>query len=384
MERTASIFDIWVDNTTRLVNDWKNLTDKMNAEQKNVWEDAGKMQQAWMESFGTMMNHMQAPGLGGNGSNPFSHQTMREAFTNMLRSTDIYTRLLQLWQPVLQAMQQNSFNPQDFWKMVDQNAFKSVIDRLFGFDSGAALRSYTGQWMRISSMWFNSATEASKNFGSMFGNAAPFMGGMAQMDPQTMGNWYAEMARSAARSFAPFLGGNGDGTAPSPQPLTDLMERWGNYFTKLNQLQTLLYKTGVSAWEKVMQAVADRAAKGEAITDFNQFYNEWSSVNEKEFIALFNTDEYAALQAELIKLNSEVNKQYEKQMEALLQPYPVVFRSQLEEVYKTNHELRGRINDLEKLVTELTGTIKQNAATNTAANATAAGNTGESGKTPKG
>jgi hypothetical protein len=191
------------------------------------------------------------------------------------------------------------------------------------------------------------------------------------------------MARSAARSFAPFLGGNGDGTAPSPQPLTDLMERWGNYFTKLNQLQTMLYKTGVSAWEKVMQAVADRAAKGEAITDFNQFYNEWSSVNEKEFIALFNTDEYAALQAELIKLNSEVNKQYEKQMEALLQPYPVVFRSQLEEVYKTNHELRGKINDLEKLVTELMGTIKQNAATNTAANATAAGNTGESGKTPK-
>ncbi len=379
MERTASFFDTWVDNTTRLVNDWKNLTDKMNAEQKNIWEDAGKMQQAWMESFGAMMNHMQAPGLGGNGTNPFGHQTMQEAFTNMLRSTDIYTRLLQLWQPVLQAMQGNSFNPQDFWKMVDQNAFKSVIDRLFGFDSGAAMRNYTDQCMRISSMWVNSATEASKSFGSMFGNAVPFMGGMTQINPQTMGNWYAEMARSTARSFAPFLGGDGNGTAPSTQPLTDLMERWGNYFTKLNQLQTMLYKTGMSAWEKVVQAVADRAAKGEPITDFNQFYNEWSSVNEKEFIALFNTDEYAALQAELIRLNGEVNKQYEKQMEALLRPYPVVFRSQLEEVYKTNHELRSRINDLEKLVTELMGTIKQNAANN----ATAAGNAGISGKTPK-
>lgn len=306
----------------------------------------------------------------------------------MLRSTDIYTRLLQLWQPVLQSMQHNSFNPQDFWKMVDQNAFKSVIDRLFGFDSGAAVRNYTDQWMRISSLWFNSATEASKNFGPMFGNAVPFMGGMTQMDPRTMGSWYAEMARSAARSFAPFLGGNGNGTAPPAQPLTDLMERWGNYFTKLNQLQTMLYKTGVSAWEKVMQSVAERAAKGESVTDFNQFYTEWSSVNEKEFVALFNTDEYAALQAQLIRLNGEVNKQYEKQMEALLQPYPVVFRSQLEEVYKTNHELRGRINDLEKLVTELMGTIKQNAANatdtpNAAAANTGAGNAGVSGKTPK-
>jgi hypothetical protein len=357
------------------------MTEKMNAEQKNIWEEAGKMQQAWMDSFGAMMNTMQTPPMyGTNTANPFGHQTIRDAFSNMLKSADIYTRLMQLWQPMFQSMQNNSFNPQDFWKQVDQNAFKSFIDRLFGFDSSAAMKNYMDQWMRIATMWFNSSTDASKHFGSMFSNAMPFMSGMMQMNPQTMVNWYTEMTRSAQRSFSPFLGTTSNGTTPSFQPLMELMERWGNYFTKMNQMQTLLYKTGVSAWEKVMQATADRASKGEALTDFNQFYNEWSTINEKEFVALFNTEEYAVLQGELIKLNSEVNKMYEKQMETFLQPYPVVFRSQLEEVYKTNHELRQKINTLEKQVNELINNQKQPANTNTNTENTT---TGEDSKVPK-
>jgi BMFP domain-containing protein YqiC len=102
-----------------------------------------------------------------------------------------------------------------------------------------------------------------------------------------------------------------------------------------------------------MQAMTERSQAGTPPTDFNQFYNEWSAINEQEFTALFNTEEYAALQGELIKLNSELNKAYERQMEVLLQPYPVVLRSQLDEVYKVNHELRSRLNDLERLVNEL-------------------------------
>lgn len=361
MAHTSTIFDAWFNNTTKLVNDWREMTEKVNSEQINVWEEASKMQQNWMNSFQTMMQNMQAPfTAGGNNSNPFGYNTMQDAFLNMLKSTDIYTRLFQLRQPVFNAMQNNSFNSQDFWKLIDPLDFKNLVDKMFGFDSAAPMGNFMDQSMRIMSMWNNSSSEASKSFGQMFSNGMPFFNAMSQMNPQSMMNWYMEMVRSAQRSFAPFMGTTSSATTPSMQPMIEMMEQGGNYMAKINQMQTMLYKTSVSAWEKVMQTMVERTSEGNAPTDFNQFYNEWSAINEKEFVALFNTDEYAALQADLIKLNSELSRASEKQMEAFLQPYPVVFRSQLEEVYKVNHELRGRINDLEKKIDELLNTTGTN------------------------
>ena len=383
MEQTSTVFDTWFNTTTKLVNDWREMTDKLNGEQKNIWEEAGKMQQTWMNSFQQMMQNMQTPfTAGGTSFNPFSHNTTQDAFFNMLKSTDIYTRLFQLWQPVFNAMQNNSFNPQDFWKLIDQNGFKNFVDRLFGFDAASPMKNFMDQSTQIMKMWFDSSSEASKNFGQMFGNSMPFFNAMTQMNPQTMTNWFMEMSRSAQRSFAPFMGSTSNGATSSFsfQPMMDLMEKWGNYMTKVNQMQTMFYKTSVSAWEKVMQTMADRAQQGNALTDFNQFYNEWSAINEREFVVLFNTDEYAALQGELLKLSAELSKTYEKQMETLLQPYPVVFRSQLDEVYKVNHELRTRINNLEKIIVELQNTIK---SSNTGAGQEVKANNPEDGKTAK-
>ncbi|GGG42104.1 poly(R)-hydroxyalkanoic acid synthase subunit PhaE [Hymenobacter glacieicola] len=354
MEQTVTFFDTWYNSTTKLVNDWREATEKLSGEQKSMWEEAGKMQQNWMHSFQTMMQNMQLPFMGGSGtSSPFAHTGMQDAFFNMLKSTDIYTRLFQLWQPVLQAMQHNTCQSQDFWKLIDQQGFKTFVDKLFGFDAVTPVRAFMDQSTQMMKLWMDSATEASKSFGPMFGNSMPFFGSFAQLNPQSLTQWYMQMAQTAQRSFAPFWGSTDKGQMPSLQSVVEMMQQWGNYMAKVNQLQTMLYKQSVSAWEKVMQTMADRAREGNVPTDFNQFYNEWSAINEAEFVALFNTDEYAALQGELIKLNSELTKAYEKQMEVFLQPYPVVLRSQLDEVYKVNHELRGRINTLEKLVSEL-------------------------------
>lgn len=351
MEQTT-FFDTWYQNTAKLVNDWQEAAGKLNGEQKNVWEEASKMQQQWMNSFQSMIRQMPFASSG-NAAGLFGHSGMQEAFFNMLKSTDVYTRLLQLWQPVFQALQSNDFNSQDFWKLIDQQGFKTFVDKLFGFDTVAPVRHFMEQSNQIMKFWLDSSTQAGQNLGQMIGNATPFFGALTQMNPQTLAQWYLQMAQSAQRSFAPFWGSTNLGQAPSLQSVVGMMEQWGNYMTKINQFQTMLYKQSVSAWEKVMQRVVDQAREGNAPVDFNQFYNEWSTINEQEFVALFNTDEYAALQAELIKLNSDMSKIYEKQMEVLLQPYPVVLRSQLDEVYKVNHELRGRINTLERIVDEL-------------------------------
>ncbi|HEX8326520.1 MAG TPA: poly(R)-hydroxyalkanoic acid synthase subunit PhaE [Hymenobacter sp.] len=361
MEQTATVFDTWYNATTKLVNDWREMTEKLTNEQKNSWDDATKMQQHWMQSFQAMMQNMQAPFMPGGGAvNLFGHSGLRDAFTNMLKSSDIYTRLMQLWQPVLSAMQNNSFQPQEFWKLIDQQGFKAFVDKLFGFDAVTPARAFMDQSLQGLKLWGDAFSEASKSFGPMMGNGLPFFNAMSQLNPQSLLSWYGEMMKTAQRSVAPFVGSTSTGTMPSAQSVVELMQQWGNYMAKLNQLQGLFYQHSVAAWEKVMRATTERAQAGNPPTDFNQFYNEWSAINEQEFTALFNTEEYAALQGELIKLNSELNKAYERQMEVLLQPYPVVLRSQLDEVYKVNHELRGRINDLERIVSEMQNARPEN------------------------
>jgi hypothetical protein len=253
----------------------------------------------------------------------------------MLKSTDVYTRLFQLWQPIFGQMQHSSLNPQDLWKMVDPANFRSFVDKLFGIDQTAMMNDMMDQYQR-SMQFFNS---------------------MSQMNPG-MNNWYTDVFRSAQAGFAPFFTQTNSGKTPSSAALWEDTETWGKYISKMNEMQAMLYKASMSAWEKVVKALSDRSEAGQPLTNFDEFYSEWSSINEKEYLDLFNTEEYAAVQAELLELQVKLTRSYEKQMETLLQPFPVVLRSQMEEVYKTNHELRTRINDLESAIEELREQMK--------------------------
>lgn len=330
METTENVFDTWMKNSNKMMNDWKNMADQWTGEQGNTWQNMGNMQQQWMDNFQGMMRNMTSPFA--NQFNPFTDNTSREAFFNMLRSTDVYTRLFQLWQPVFSKMQNNSasMNPEDLWKMIDPANFRSFVDKLFGIDQNAMMNSFMDQYRR-STQFFNS---------------------MSQMNPG-MNNWYTDVFRSAQAGFAPYFSQTNNGSRPTSAPLWEDMETWGKYVSKMNEMQAMLYKASMSAWEKVLQAMSERSASGTPLNNFDEFYSEWSSINEKEYLDLFNTDEYAALQGELLELQVKLSRSYEKQMETFLQPFPVVLRSQLEDLYKTNHELRTRINDLESMIEDL-------------------------------
>jgi hypothetical protein len=327
METTENVFDTWMKNSNKMMNDWKNMADQWTGEQGNSWQNMGNMQKQWMDNFQGMMRNMTSPFS--NQFNPFTDNTSREAFFNMLRSTDVYTRLFQLWQPVFSQMQNNStsMNPEDLWKMIDPANFRSFVDKLFGIDQNAMMNSFMDQYRR-STQFFNS---------------------MSQMNPG-MNNWYTDVFRSAQAGFAPYFNQTNNGSRPTSAPLWEDMETWGKYVSKMNEMQAMLYKASMSAWEKVLQAMSERSASGNPLNNFDEFYSEWSSINEKEYLDLFNTDEYAALQGELLELQVKLSRSYEKQMETFLQPFPVVLRSQLEDLYKMNHELRTRINDLESMI----------------------------------
>jgi hypothetical protein len=325
MERTNNIFDAWYTNTSKMMNDWTAMVTCCNPD---------KMQQQWIDNYKSMMDSMTSPMF--SGIKGFTDNTARDTFLNMLKSADIYTRLYQLWQPVMSKMQNEQFNPQDIWKILDPKEFRSFVDKLFGIDQGLVIQQFFNQYNQMVN-FFNS---------------------MSSVTQGSANNWYADLFKSSQADFSPYFNQMDAGKMTDIGTIWADLERWGKYLTKINEIQSLLYKTSISAWENTVKKIIEKSADGTPVNDFEEFYNEWSAINEKEYVSLFNTQEYAVLQGEFLELQTAIAKSSQEKMEAFLQPFPIVLKSQLDQLYKTNHELRNRINDLERMFEELQDSLK--------------------------
>ncbi len=78
-----------------------------------------------------------------------------------------------------------------------------------------------------------------------------------------------------------------------------------------------------------------------------EMYNEWIKTNEKTFSDLFATDEFSKVKADALTLTMEVKKHFQKQFENVFEQYPIAFKSEMEEVYKTIHDLKKTVKDLQ-------------------------------------
>jgi polyhydroxyalkanoate synthesis regulator phasin len=78
-----------------------------------------------------------------------------------------------------------------------------------------------------------------------------------------------------------------------------------------------------------------------------EIYNEWIKTNEKTFSDLFATDEFSKVKADALTLTMEVKKHFQKQFENVFAQYPIAFKSEMEEVYKTIHDLKKTVKDLQ-------------------------------------
>jgi polyhydroxyalkanoate synthesis regulator phasin len=92
-------------------------------------------------------------------------------------------------------------------------------------------------------------------------------------------------------------------------------------------------------------------------TSFQPFFNEWVNINEKHYTTLFSTEEFSKLKADLTTLSFEIKKNLEKQFENRIESLPLVVKSEMDELYKTIHDLKKTVKTLEnKLSTETTTT----------------------------
>jgi class III poly(R)-hydroxyalkanoic acid synthase PhaE subunit len=114
------------------------------------------------------------------------------------------------------------------------------------------------------------------------------------------------------------------------------------------EYQHLLYVTGMTAMEQVIDAIARKIRSGEEIKSFDEFFDLWIDLNEKTYLELFQREEFSRLQGELTESTLTVRRHFFKLMELYLYDLPIALRSEMDDLYKTVYDLKKKVRGLEK------------------------------------
>ncbi len=342
----ADFFSKWMNSQKEISMKWMNYNqDIMNNFMHAQGGESNKFGGNWMEAFNTWSKSFGSPftkmmeSMSGAGS--------KDAFGNILNSTNSYFKMYEVWMPVYKAMTEKGFDPSKMSEMFSAEKFKQVMDNTFQYMYPAPLKDAfenAGQWFeslnsyskQLTGQYFNNFQNMPKSFPMMFG------------DNDAMMNAYSTMQGMYQRGVLPVFKFAAPGKESElAQLYIDTVDKYAIYATKLNELQYVMYVSGQKVMEEMItDAYADFSKGGEPVP-YNEFFQKWVEKSEKSYVELFKTEEYSKLQGELIDLGIEVKAGFEKLMETMFSQYPVMLRSEADELNKTIYDLKKKVRALE-------------------------------------
>jgi class III poly(R)-hydroxyalkanoic acid synthase PhaE subunit len=279
-------------------------------------------------------------------------QVLQDNLSRLLGGSNAYLKLYELWQPLLKAMSEKTFNPKAYQDFVSPAQYKDLLDKVFGFEPEAVkllfeqakqlLELYSGATQQFAGPW-TQASQASLN-------AFPHL---AQGHPEAFlkifHSLFGAFDNTLGRAFhVPPVGKDREKIELLLRCFDDLSV----YAGKSIENQHIMYVTGLQAFEKVVEKLAEKIQSGEPIKQFDEFFDIWIDVSEQAYFKLFQTEDYAKFQGELLDAGLKVRKQFFKIMEMQLYDLPIVLRSEMDDAYKIIYDLKKKVKRLEQQLQE--------------------------------
>jgi hypothetical protein len=355
MEQMTSAYNNWMNQSNNMfsnmntANNWMNNMQQfsnMNPFNMDAWKntsgDANSIFNQWYQmlnnGFSEWQQHLQ------NG-------TTQDAFRNMLNSSESFTRFYEMWAPMWKNIQDKSFNADMYKKFMNPAAYQEFMDKFFGFMPEGA-RQYMQQ---MTSMMQNGAKQfggSSMNGYNQMRNMMSSMPGMNSNEMFTnMLSNYQNMQSMMQNAVSPIA------KMVTPNQYTRSMADWQDiadrtmvYNIKNAQLQYMMYAQGSKVMDALAENIMHKMEQGEEVKSMLSLYQEWMSISDKNFVSLFESDEYSQLMAEVSAIQLKLKKDMEGQMEKTLKNIPVATRSEMDEMYKTIYELKKEIRQLTKMM----------------------------------
>lgn len=284
-----------------------------------------------------------------------------QAFANpatMFDAMKIYSYAYQIWEQMQKAIDSadmnwlKNINAQDFFSnYIDQSQYKAMIDTLFPYTNPdkfkemyvqieSYLKPFYDSALAAQKQWIERSKELSTQMTSNYGQNMHNLSAFLHSSP-----YIAQMESLYAPMLKLMPGGK---EKEMFEAALDLQESYSNYWSKMSELQYIIYTASQQAMEKMIEEVLEKSQKGLEPETFNTFFTNWLNTTEEKLIETFKETKYSKVQGELLTTGLEIKKKLEKQLEHFLGNYPIVTRSEADELYKIIHDLKAKVRNLEK------------------------------------
>jgi hypothetical protein len=304
--------------------------------------------QAWTKIYNTWMGTLNSTYDTFSKNIPSSLNA--DAFKNIFEGNKVQLKLQEFWQPVFASFQNGNFTADGFKKFMQPDAYKEITQQLFQSMSGqATMKEVFDASIKKIQDFFVNQHNLSKEYASTFSNISNEYPQLISGDFAKLTDMYKHAQNVFGKSFEPILKLATPGKEKeSVEASIALLDKISEYSVKQAQLQQHLYGTTQKALEEAAKHAFEKMTP-ETLQQqsFTEFYNEWLKTNETLFTQLFESDDYSKLKGELLTISMDVKKDFEKQYESVFSMYPIVFKSEAEELYKTVYELKKQVKALE-------------------------------------
>jgi hypothetical protein len=376
----AEVYKTWYEGQMNAAKTWMDLVQEnigkfgQNEQTEKIKSSVKEGSEKWMSSMNTWNEAVLSSY--NNVSKNFSNPISADAFTNVFKNTEVYQKMYELWNATFKNFQGGSFKPETFWTSYNADAYKQVIDKMFGFNAASYMRDLFGKSSESMKKFHDELQSNSKKFWNTLQGESSLFGGLLNTDQQVFVELYKKFFNNLKNSTSPFFKLAEDGKdKENAELMINLIDKYALYLMKSSELQYMMYTSGVQAMEKVGQDVSARMQEKKEFNSFQEFYTEWVGSNEKIYTELFKTDSFSKLQGELLGIDLEIKKDVETQVQNILKPFPIALRKDLDEVYEANYELTNRVRSLEKRIKELEKLATATPAANTPSIATTSAKT---------
>lgn len=347
MPDTTGYFDYWLNSQKSVIENWMDMTKSFQKAFMGLGDSRGGMihefsnfYNSWIKTVGNFFDNMMTSfpmGLG------------KDTFAKLFTGADAYVKLYDYWKPLYEGILSKEVTVENLKNFMDPAKYKEVIDKIFGFNQADTLTELFGQSSKLVETWGSSvqnfvkpwAEAMQKNF-SAFPN---FSEGKADSNLNMIHNMYNAFQQTAGKALKmPQVGKDRE----KLELLMTCIDKYSVYIAKNTEFQYVIYQTGQKAMEKVAKTIAEKVGKGGEVKHYDEFFKIWTDENENEYFELFKTDKFSKLQGELLSAAMDTKKHFNKLMELYLADFPVVVRSEIDDLYLTVYQLRKRVRSLEK------------------------------------
>jgi class III poly(R)-hydroxyalkanoic acid synthase PhaE subunit len=276
----------------------------------------------------------------------------KDVFTNFFQGNQINAKMQEFFQPMSEAIQKGQFNFEAFKNYFTADSYQNLTKQIFGsLYNGAPIKEVYDNGIKQIQGFFTGQQNLSKEYYAQIQNVQKEFPQLFSGNFDKVKELYSQVNDVFGKTFEPLLKVASPGKEKEAVEATiTLLDKLATYSIKQAELQSALQATTQKSLEKVAKQFTDKYSDLNSVKQLpsaQDLYNEWIKVNEQLFTELFASEDFSKIKGEALNLSMDVKKQFQSQFENAFENFPLVFKSEVEELHKTIYDLKKQVKELQ-------------------------------------